>query len=246
MKWFAIWLLVSVSAFTANSSAPATSEFERGNQQYAAGQFPEAIATYEALVRQHQWSTSLFYNLGNAQFRAGDPARAILNYERTLALDPNHAEAQANLRVAREQSRGLELTRSWAERYLGFLAERQFAWTAAAGFWLALFAAVSVRFARTRPRGAMTVLVLGALIFCVAAGAVYALELTGKMRQLAIVTAKNTEARLATADNANSVLALPPGTEIKILSTRGNWIYAALPNALRGWLPAKNVEPVRL
>jgi hypothetical protein len=39
---------------------------------------------------------------------------------------------------------------------------------------------------------------------------------------------------------------LPPGSEVKILSTRGDWIYAALPNSLRGWIPAKNAERVRL
>jgi len=41
-------------------------------------------------------------------------------------------------------------------------------------------------------------------------------------------------------------LALPPGSEVKIVSTRGDWIYAALPNNLRGWIPAKNAERVRL
>jgi hypothetical protein len=60
------------------------------------------------------------------------------------------------------------------------------------------------------------------------------------------VTGTGIEARFATADSANSVLALPPGSEIKILSTRGDWIYAALPNNLRGWLPAKSAELVRL
>jgi hypothetical protein len=54
------------------------------------------------------------------------------------------------------------------------------------------------------------------------------------------------QARLATADTANSVLALPPGSQIKILSTRGDWIYAALPNNLRGWIPATSTEFVRL
>jgi len=60
------------------------------------------------------------------------------------------------------------------------------------------------------------------------------------------VTGKDVQARLATADTANSVLALPAGSEIKVLSTRGDWIYAALPNNLRGWIPAKNAERVRL
>ena len=63
---------------------------------------------------------------------------------------------------------------------------------------------------------------------------------------MAIVIGKNVQARLATAENAGAVLAIPAGSEIKILSTRGNWIYAALPNELRGWLPAESTERVRL
>jgi hypothetical protein len=39
---------------------------------------------------------------------------------------------------------------------------------------------------------------------------------------------------------------LPPGSEIKVLSERGDWIYAALPNDLRGWIPANGAERVRL
>jgi hypothetical protein len=39
---------------------------------------------------------------------------------------------------------------------------------------------------------------------------------------------------------------LPAGSEIKIISTRGDWMYAALPNDLRGWIQTKNAEQVRL
>jgi hypothetical protein len=42
------------------------------------------------------------------------------------------------------------------------------------------------------------------------------------------------------------VLLLPAGSEIKILSTRGDWSYAVLPNDLRGWIPAPSAERVRL
>jgi len=75
---------------------------------------------------------------------------------------------------------------------------------------------------------------------------IYTLDRGTKGHAVAIVTGKNVQARLATADTAKSVLALPPGSEIKILSTRGDWTYAALPNDLRGWIPAKDAERVRL
>ena len=76
--------------------------------------------------------------------------------------------------------------------------------------------------------------------------ATYEIDRGSKGRALAIITGDNVQARLATADTANSVLALPPGSEIKILSTRGDWVYAALPNNLRGWIPARSAELVRL
>ena len=58
----------------------------------------------------------MFYNLGNAQYRAGDLGRAILNYERALALEPQHPEAEANLRLVRDKARALELQSNWWDR----------------------------------------------------------------------------------------------------------------------------------
>jgi len=221
-------------------------DFEKANQEYAQGHFAEAISGYETLVRAGQWSATLFYDLGNAYFRTGDFGRAILNYERALALERHHPEAAANLQIARDEAHALELQQSWPERYLQFASVNQYCIAAAIAFWLAAFAIVMLIFARRR-----SATLIAALIFCllVSAGAtyaVYALERGTNGSALAIVTGKDVQARLATADTANSVLALPPGSEVKILSTRGDWIYAALPNTLRGWIPAKNAEQVRL
>jgi tetratricopeptide (TPR) repeat protein len=68
-------------------------EFAKANREYAQGNFKEAIASYEALVRADEWNANLFYDLGNAYFRMRDFGRAILNYERALALDQHHPEA---------------------------------------------------------------------------------------------------------------------------------------------------------
>ena len=86
--------------FCAGSAASAIAqsdvEFAKANQEYAQGHFTEAIASYEALVRLGQWNANLFYDLGNAYFRTRDFGRAILNYERAIALDQHHPEATAN------------------------------------------------------------------------------------------------------------------------------------------------------
>src|SRR2546423_3904212 len=221
-------------------------EFEKANQEFAQGHFKEAISSYEALIRDGQWSANLFYNLGNAYFRIGDFGRAILNYERALALDRHHPEATANLQIARDEARSLEMQPSRLERYLQLATANQFSIVATVAFWIALFSLAALLFRRRRSAAMTALLFVMFLIFAGAIFAIWQLERGSEGRSLAIVTGKDVQARLATADTANSVLALPPGSEIKILSTRGDWIYAALPNTLRGWIPAKNAEQVRL
>jgi tetratricopeptide (TPR) repeat protein len=227
-------------------SAQPDADFAKANEAFAQGHFKEAIAGYEGLVRDGQWSANVFYDLGNAYFRVGDFGRAILNYERALALERHHPEATANLQIARDESHALELQRSQPERYLQFASVNQYSIAAAVAFWVAASCLAALIFMPRRSTAMMSLLLVMLLLFAGAMFAIWQLERGSRGSGLAIVTGKDVQARLATADTANAVLALPPGSEIKVLSTRGDWIYAALPNNLRGWIPAKNAEQVRL
>ncbi len=237
-------LFCAISAVPARAQSDA--EFAKGNQEFSQGQFKEAIANYEALVRRGQWNANLFYDLGNAYFRTRDFGRAILNYERSLALDNHHPEATANLQIARDEARALELQPTKLERYLRFASINQCTIAAAVAFWLGIFGIVALIFARRRSAALLSLSILCLLVGGIGVWAIHTLDNGSEGRGLAIVTGNDVQARLATADTANSVLALPPGSEIKILSTRGDWMYAALPNDLRGWIQTKNAEQVRL
>jgi tetratricopeptide (TPR) repeat protein len=223
--------------------AESAADFAKANGEYAAGHYQAATEGYEALVRAGESNSALFYNLGNAWYRRGDRARAILNYERALALDPHHPETTSNLQLVRDQTRALQLPPQWSDRFLSMLDRTGYAWIGAGGFWIGLFFLATYLFRRSMAR------ILGTLAgFLICGGAVYALYLMengNRGAALAVVLKKNIEARLATAENANTVLALPAGSEVKLLSTRGDWSYAALPNNLQGWIPANSAELVR-
>src|ERR1044072_5583581 len=141
----ALTFFLTMSAF-----AQPDADFAKANQDFAQGHFKEAISDYEALIRDGQWSANVFYDLGNAYFRTGDFGHAILNYERALVLQRHHPEAKANLQIAREEARALELQQSRSERYLLFASVNQYSITAAIAFWLAAFAFVLLLFARRR------------------------------------------------------------------------------------------------
>jgi len=236
-----LWLLCA-SILAAEPGA----RFAKANQEYAAGDFKAAIDDYEELVRSGRDTPNLFYNLGNAYFRKNDFGRAILSYERALALDPHHPEAEANLRIARDEARALELVPNRWERIFAFADENQYALAASISFWIGIFSVATWVLGRGRGRGPIALSILSLSIFVIAVGASYELSRGKNGRDLAVVTGDKVEARLATADNANRVLTLPAGSEIKIVSQRGDWVYAVLPNNLRGWIPSNSAEQVRL
>jgi tetratricopeptide (TPR) repeat protein len=215
--------------------------FAKANKEFAAGNFKAAIADYEADVATRQWSANLFYNLGNAYFRDGDIGRAILNYERALEIDPHHPEADANLRLARDQTRGLELAPAAAEKYLSRGGTSTVVMAGAISFWLAVFLLVR------RARGGPLMAAIACLLVSAAcAWAAWMLENGTRGQGAAIVVAEETQARVATADTARSILVLPAGSEVVILQQRGDWNYAILPNNQRGWISARAAERVRL
>src|SRR5205809_2814318 len=147
------------------ASAFVQTDFDKANQEYAQGHFKEAIAGYETLVRSGPLSANLFYDLGNAYFRMGDFGGAILNYERALALERHHPEATANLQIARDEARALEILPSWPERYLQFASVNQYSIAAATAFWLAIFAVVTLIFSRRRSVTVIAMLICCLLVF---------------------------------------------------------------------------------
>ncbi len=249
-KTYLLWVSVAAIALgyadVSSARGDQNPAFAKANEDYSEGHFLEAVDGYQNLVKTGQWSANLFYDLGNAWFRLGNFGEAILNYERTLALDPHHPEAAANLALVRDAARALELKRDRLERYIDAGTSTQYSIVASIAFWLGLFGAAHLFFLRRRSAAAVSLIIFSTVVFAGAVFALYLLETGSKGTALAIVTGKNIEARLATADNASSVLALPPGSEVKILSRRGDWLYAALPNDLRGWIPASGAQPVRM
>src|ERR1051325_3739925 len=168
------------------TSAFAQAEFAKANQEFAQGHFKEAIAGYEALVRAGQWNANLFYDLGNAYFRTRDFGRAILNYERALALDNHHPEATANLQIARDEARALELQPTKLERYLQFANINQYTIVAAVAFWLGIFGIVITIFSRRRSAALISLSILCLLVCAVAVWAIRTIENGSEGRGLAI------------------------------------------------------------
>jgi len=149
---------------TSVSQGADESVFAIANKAYSENRFQDAADGYQSLLNSGHWNASLFYDLGNARFRLGDFGQAILNYERALALDPRHPEAEANLHLARDEARALEMRRDTLERYISMATVKQYSIAAAIGFWLAIFVIAQLFLSRPRSVGRIALLALGILV----------------------------------------------------------------------------------
>ena len=77
--------------------AAADTAYMRGTEQ----DYIEAIKLYNEAIKKEGSSAAIYYNLGNAYYRVDSLAKAIINYERALRLDPTDEDIRANLEFVR-------------------------------------------------------------------------------------------------------------------------------------------------
>lgn len=83
-------------------AAPATeTEQKKAIELYKSAKYDEVISIYETMLIANHTSPVIYYNLGNAYYKSGQVARAILNYERALQLDPSFEDAKFNIELAK-------------------------------------------------------------------------------------------------------------------------------------------------
>lgn len=78
----------------------AEAAMQSGNSFYQKENYKAAAQEYESVLQLGYESAPLFYNLGNTYFRLNELGKAILNYEKSLKLEPGDEDAIYNLRIA--------------------------------------------------------------------------------------------------------------------------------------------------
>jgi tetratricopeptide (TPR) repeat protein len=219
-----------------------SASFDRANRLYEQGKYADAIAAYQEMLRHHQASAALYFNLGNAYFKSGYTGMAIANYRLAQRLAPRDPDILANLRFARESiGAGGRSRRVW-ERWLSLASTNEITVTAAvlAWLWLLLLAARHFRPSwgpGLRPfRLPLAIAALGAGVWLV-------LVLQNRLGAgSAVVTAREAVVRYGPFDEAQSSFTLRGGAEVSVLDRKENWLQVNDGGRRTGWLHAKDVE----
>lgn len=81
------------------------STFTKANEAYAAGDYEQALNSYNQLVATEIRSADLYYNLGNTYYRLNEWGEAVWAYERALEINPSHENTRYNLDFVNQQTK---------------------------------------------------------------------------------------------------------------------------------------------
>jgi hypothetical protein len=210
--------------------------FDQGVAAYHQQSFPAAIGSFEQLIDEGVVRKEVFFNLGNAYYRNGELAPAIVNYERAWQLDPGVETVGENLdRAVGQTERALPRPRppAWEEG-LFFWHARQTAGeglTVAAVSWTLGWLLLMIRAARPWPylRGAAWIALAVAGVF----GASWWIK--SHPPQVAVAAEARVPVRYGNRAGETVRFELYEGDRVRVEQRAKGWARVRTADGERGW-----------
>ena len=248
-RYIGLTIILFISAFTF-----AQTTFDQANAAYAEGNYTAAAELYQSIIDEQTVSSkslaTVYYNLGNAQFKQGELAQAILAYERALRLRPHYKEAQYNLAFA--QSRIVDNIKEqdfflsvWARDIRNNASEQTWIICSITLFILALTALLFFLLGRELwLRKTSFHIAWIAILFSVITGANAAsLHQRDTLRDEAIITQGIVNAKSSPDRSGTDLFTIHEGTKVTIRETIGEWANIRVGNN-EGWIKQQNMERI--
>lgn len=207
-----------------------------GVEKLAAGDVAGAIEALEAEARTGPPSGTLAYDLGNAWYAGGDPARAIAWWRLARMIEPRNADAAHNLAWVRGEHHLPPPARapvSWTE----FVSPGELGAPSLLFLVLATAGAVAARAARGRT-GAVLPWTAVAGVGILGVGTAVWADRASVATPIGVVVDADAHVRATPAAEADEAFSLPVGTEVAVGAERGGFLRIETGDGRRGWVPA--------
>ena len=246
--WIASSLMLLLPASSMAGGAR-QSDFVEANAKYEAQDYKAASKSYEDLTHAGQETAAVYYNLGNAYFRLGQKGKALVSYERALAISPRDKDIRWNLEMLRSVLADRIETPSdnpvffWGRKAADTFAINEISILLSALLLLFLaFAGLNFIFPRTKLwTSFFQFLTVAALVAC---AALFILKWAEGKDPRVVVLDKEVYAHYGPSGKETNAFLLHEGAEGKVLDETPDWFYIVLKNKNSGWIPKSSCETV--
>ncbi len=247
----ALLLLLFPIGLQAQELSYPDSLWKSGVEAYTAGHYESAVQDWEDVRATGLMSKELYYNLGNAYFKNGEIAPAILWYERALRLDPSDADVRYNLDYARAltQDKIDEVPEiffeQWGHAICYLLPSNTWAVMGLVAFALLVACLLLYLLGATSGQRRLGFFVGIAFFLLAFLGWDFAQwQRTEARRQdMAIVMRPVSSVKSSpSAESAKDLFILHEGTRVRILDNVSGYSNIELADGRQGWIPAREIE----
>ena len=235
--------VLALFGFIWTAAADVNSDFTEANNLYAQGKFTEAATAYEKIISTGGANATLYFNLGNAQFKSRQFGCAIAAYRHAGRLSPRDADIRANLQFARNQVAGNDSVRPnlW-QRALGRLTLNEWTLLAVTTLWIWL-GVLALCEGKQIPRPRLSKLASVAGLLTVLLGVcVIGDWLANQSAQTAVVIVKDGAVKTGPLDDSQNAFLPKDGTELTVLDRRDDWLQVSDGHNRIGWLKRDSVQ----
>lgn len=245
-------IITLIILFVVTLVAVAQTPSERAAIVYNAQRYADAVALYDSIEVAQGVSPELYYNRGNAYYKMGKYAPAILNYERALLLSPGNPDIKYNLELANTKiADKIEVTGTffinvWAESVRDWFDSNTWAVIAVVAFLLFIAGLVIYLFTdadrmRLKKIGFFTAMPM-LIISAIALASAIAQNNRVNSHSEAIVFAQEVPVKSAPAESGTELFILHEGTKVLLREQVGEWVEIAISDGSRGWMPISAIE----
>ncbi len=246
-----LWLVILIQCLVWPVFAQDAS-IKEAEVAYTKEDYETAIKLYEGLLKNNGESVAIYYNLGNAYYKSGKIAPAILNYERALLLDPGDKDIRFNLQMAK--GRAVDKIEPIGHFFLTnwFIGVRNMAGADTWGtigivcFILFIFCLVLFFFSKIRRFKQVGFYSAIVLFLIVILSNIFGFSQKNELDNHleAIVFAPTVTVKSSPDISGTDLVVLHEGTKVTVTSTLGEWSEVELEDGNIGWMPSKDIEKI--
>ena len=254
-------LFISVMAFAQTDSTQVNTELvqasapvvtkAQADSAYINNDFASAVYLYENILTNQGESADVYYNLGNSYYKMDNIAKAILNYEKALLLNPGNGDIRFNLELAQSKTVDKVTPMSemffvtWTKSLVNTMNEKGWAKMGITTFIIMLAALALYFFSKKialKKIGFIAALCL--LLVCILSN-VFASSQKSKAQShsTAIIMAPSVTVKSTPNEGGTDLFILHEGRKVNIKdNTMREWKEIQLEDGNVGWVPTSVIE----
>lgn len=239
-------ILLTAISFTAQAQTK-----QQADTLYIQENYSAAANAYEAVIASQGVSSDIYYNLGNAYYKIDEMAKAILNYERALLLNPSDPDIKANLELARARITDKVTPPSemffvsWWNALSNSMSTNSWTLIAIISFFIMLVGILLYAFMSNITL--CKIGIYGALFCLIVTLVANACALTQHLSVVhnlnAIILSPAVTVKSSPSDTSTDLFVIHEGSKVEVLDqSMTDWVEVKLEEGKVGWIPVETLE----